>query len=219
MTNQGDSTTPTPLTEAVEDARAEGFKVSPDPAGGYLARMEPKLGCGPFFVYVILGGAMVLTAFFYWASLIVAAFIGLAAYFWSGQGETFSISEAPDGAVEWAVRRNRNGTYKWIAWAGAVIAFIGFALTYPSTGSDIPSRDIARGDLGDKWPLTVDAGVLSCDTFGRVMFEVDGTTYAVNGTAQDKYQAIDAIWANSPSDSSMKINISPLIAAGRAICP
>jgi hypothetical protein len=49
----------------------------------------------------------------------------------------------------------------------------------------------------------------------------DGTTYAANGTAKDHtdYPALSPIWANNPDVEGLKIDITPIIKAGLALCP
>ena len=47
---------------------------------------------------------------------------------------------------------------------------------------------MSRDQLGARWPLTVDGGVLHCEIEGRnnvqvVTFKYEGTTYAVSGPA------------------------------------
>jgi Protein of unknown function (DUF2511) len=84
------------------------------------------------------------------------------------------------------------------------------------------SERVSRADFGDEWPLTVDSGVLSCESGGFVYFtaDADGTRYAVNGFAMTKGDAprIDAIWANDPTGVGPRQNIGPLIDRGLALC-
>jgi hypothetical protein len=57
---------------------------------------------------------------------------------------------------------------------------------------------VSRAEFGDKWPLTVEEGVLRCDprgALGAVLFETGGRRYAVNGTAKSLgHRPIDPIW-------------------------
>jgi hypothetical protein len=56
---------------------------------------------------------------------------------------------------------------------------------------------------GRDWPLTVEAGALTCDGAGSVVLTADsGGTYAVNGTARTHtpWPGIDSIWADAPGD-------------------
>jgi len=99
---------------------------------------------------------------------------------------------------------------------------------------DVPS-EIAKDPgllvsttFGDKWPLTVPYVVAHCEDItvaGRhlqvaTLDAPDGKTYAANGTAKDhgNYLDIDPIWAPNPDVSDLKIDISPVIDAARALC-
>jgi hypothetical protein len=104
----------------------------------------------------------------------------------------------------------------------------------PSAKVDIPKNLKRQKGLlvstkfGDEWPLTVPYAVVRCKniTAGGMNLDVvtldapDGTRYAVNGTAQDhtSYQDIDPIWAPDPNVVGLKIDISPIINAGRKLC-
>lgn len=59
---------------------------------------------------------------------------------------------------------------------------------------------VSKADLGDDWPLKVDAGVLACegeDGFGQVAFTApDGTLYGTPGPVATK--DIRPIWAKDP---------------------
>jgi hypothetical protein len=83
--------------------------------------------------------------------------------------------------------------------------------------------DVSRSQFeadGKEWPLTVDSGTLACEPGSRIIFEADGTTYAVNGLAKGdgSYADIDPIWADDGSGLGLKVNISDLIEAGQALC-
>ena len=81
------------------------------------------------------------------------------------------------------------------------------------------SIDISKNDLGEDWPLTVDAGTLSCEN-GAVTFESGGTQYAVNGMAGSRDIGVDIepIWADDPSGDAPKVSIGPLIQRGLVLC-
>lgn len=88
----------------------------------------------------------------------------------------------------------------------------------------LPSEaEVSREELGAKWPLTVDRGVLSCNGsngVGQVIFTAGGKTYAVNGLARGmkKYPPVDEIWADNPSGPGPKKDIGPLIDRGLKLC-
>jgi hypothetical protein len=74
---------------------------------------------------------------------------------------------------------------------------------------------------GRDWPLTVEAGALTCDGAGSVVFTADsGGTYAVNGTARTHtpWPGIDSIWADAPGRPGLKVDLGELTEAGLALC-
>lgn len=97
-----------------------------------------------------------------------------------------------------------------------------------SAGCGTGGVKIARTEYGDKWPFTVNEGILSCRDTGRtvgttrmieITFTANGVVYAVNGTAKQNrsYSNIDAIWADDPSLPGTKKNIGPIIDRGLAL--
>jgi hypothetical protein len=87
-------------------------------------------------------------------------------------------------------------------------------------------RNIHREELGEAWPLTVDAGVVALigsNRFGAVTFTADGVTYAVNGLARSWQSGkdIDPIWAPTTDlmSGGPKMNIGPIIEAGLDLSP
>lgn len=104
----------------------------------------------------------------------------------------------------------------------------------PAAEVDVPKRLKKKKGLlvstkfGDEWPLTVPYAVVRCRniTAGEMDLNVvtldapDGTRYAVNGTAQahTSYPEIDSIWAPDPNVDGLKVNIAPVIDAGRQLC-
>jgi hypothetical protein len=85
---------------------------------------------------------------------------------------------------------------------------------------------LSRADFVKRWPLTVEAGVVSCERYsdgvGSVIFmDPEGKRYAVNGLATAHYKylpEIDEIWAPDPTNPGTKINISPVIERGLELC-
>lgn len=72
-----------------------------------------------------------------------------------------------------------------------------------------PPGYVSRAELGDKWPLTVDEGLLTCDKKGAlrviVFFEGKdgrGRMYAVNGAARTHFKNVEMeigpIWKPQP---------------------
>ena len=87
-------------------------------------------------------------------------------------------------------------------------------------------QKLSANEFPGKWPLTVEEGTLFCEPLtrgarpmGRIAFRApDGTTYAVNGTAQPKYPRIDPIWRSDPEIPGAEIYIGDLMEAGHALC-
>lgn len=85
-------------------------------------------------------------------------------------------------------------------------------------------RAINRADLGGKWPLTVESGMLRCEGSGGVgdvtITTPDGTTYWVNGLAKGRHRFADfnAIWADDPDLQGLKVDAGALTDAGLALC-
>jgi len=80
---------------------------------------------------------------------------------------------------------------------------------------------LSRADFGKQWPLTVEAGVVSCENYSVIFMDLEGKRYVVNGTATAHYKylpEIDEIWAPDPKVPGSKINISPVIERGLELC-
>jgi hypothetical protein len=83
--------------------------------------------------------------------------------------------------------------------------------------SSPPPGYVSRAEFGDKWPLTVEEGVLECGVLPTTLQVVpkavtfktnDGRVFAVNGTAKGRgLPAIDPIWKTAPLRSE---GIKPL---------
>lgn len=74
------------------------------------------------------------------------------------------------------------------------------------TGCGHPGTKMTRSEYGDRWPLTVNEGVVSYDR--GVLFTTNGVTYAVNGTALSNHQdlpKINEIWADDTRYPGMGI--------------
>jgi hypothetical protein len=107
-------------------------------------------------------------------------------------------------------------------------------------------RRLTKAEFGEKWPLSVDEGVVRCLAMSVVVFEANGKTYAVNGTAKGLakergFLSIDSIWLEDPKFTEMakeiaasqgrplvdvmkemgppsRINIGPILDSGIALC-
>jgi hypothetical protein len=75
-----------------------------------------------------------------------------------------------------------------------------------------------------KWPFTVSHGILGCHVPpfpGAVTFNVEGTTYAVNGDAEnvaqgEHYENINPIWRSAGGE--LKVDIDGMIERGLKLC-
>jgi hypothetical protein len=52
---------------------------------------------------------------------------------------------------------------------------------------------LGRADFGKRWPLTVEAGVVSCEQHSVIFMDPEGKRYAVNGTAMAHYPKLPEI--------------------------
>lgn len=77
---------------------------------------------------------------------------------------------------------------------------------------------IERSQYGERWPFTVDAGIISC-VDGSIIFTHQSKNYAVNGMAINtkRYEKIDEIWADDPNTGAKK-NLSEIINLGSTFC-
>ena len=88
------------------------------------------------------------------------------------------------------------------------------------------SEPISREQMKERWPLTVDSGVLSCAPEGKlhvVTFRAGGHTYGVNGTAKDYgknmgWRDVREIWKDSAAVPGTKVALTPLIDKGTLLC-
>ncbi|WP_241976695.1 DUF2511 domain-containing protein [Cryobacterium sp. TMT2-4] len=103
----------------------------------------------------------------------------------------------------------------------------GKAIDVPADVKNNPGLLVST-DFGVDWPLTVPYVVVRCEekiadgrTLQLVMLDTpDGTAYAVNGTARDHSDLPDIfpIWSANPDVDGLKVDISPVIDAGLALC-
>ncbi|MFJ6787465.1 DUF2511 domain-containing protein [Streptomyces angustmyceticus] len=87
--------------------------------------------------------------------------------------------------------------------------------------SDSDTRSaVVTASRFEEWPFTVDAGTLHCRDGMSVTFEVNGTEYGVNGTAQDLgYPSVKPIWADDQElGNGLKVDISEVLDYGRSLC-
>lgn len=75
-----------------------------------------------------------------------------------------------------------------------------------------PEGYISKADLGDKWPLTTEDGVLRCqgsDGYGAATIRTAGKVYALNGVAKQQEAGVDIepIWRDDPDLDGLKISL------------
>lgn len=103
-----------------------------------------------------------------------------------------------------------------------LIAVAATLIFSPTANAATYSRDVTAQEFGDTWPLTVQAGKLSCTQKGKatpVTFTTpDGKSYAVNGAAASSAADIWAIWRDNPEIEGAKVNIGALIDEGLKLC-
>lgn len=103
---------------------------------------------------------------------------------------------------------------------GATPTGVAVAVQIPDALKDNPGL-VTKNDLGKEWPLTVDYGVVNCESkeVGGMALKIatlvapDGKKYALNGTAKSHTEAADiqTVWAPDPELAGLKINMQPLI--------
>jgi hypothetical protein len=76
---------------------------------------------------------------------------------------------------------------------------------------------IARAELGDAWPFTVDSGVLSCDN-GAIIFTSGTVAYGVNGLAKSRgHRRIEEIWKWRDGIAA-RMDLTPIFERGQQRC-
>ena len=102
----------------------------------------------------------------------------------------------------------------------------------PNTGG---TRTIYSEDMGEEWPLTIEKGYLHCICVDRRGFPfsqcvkgaitlhdpLEGVTYSVNGVHAPQFARtadIEPVRRTDPLESSVKIDLGPLIERGLALC-
>lgn len=98
----------------------------------------------------------------------------------------------------------------------ALILLIGVAAC--GGGSD---DGITKSTFKGDWPLTVDSATIACGAKNKqsVGVKVNGTTYALNGTAKtfEKWPGLEPVWAPDPSTGA-SVSVGDLIDYGQEYC-
>lgn len=79
-------------------------------------------------------------------------------------------------------------------------------------------RKVSEQDLGARWPLTVPAGHVDCES-GALIFRYEGTSYALNMIALGKGIRESKDAAGSPRNHNpLKVDLTSLIDLARQQC-
>lgn len=96
--------------------------------------------------------------------------------------------------------------------------------TTSTGGTNRPAGLVERQTWNDgMWPFTVDTATLLCTKAPngeRVTVVANGEMYALNGTAKSAklWPPFDPIWLDNPNIPGLKVDISPMITRGLALC-
>jgi hypothetical protein len=91
----------------------------------------------------------------------------------------------------------------------------------------VHSEHISKATFHGVWPVSVDAGTLTCDATkgSSITFTPDGSsdTYASNGTAmgwapKEGWKNFRDIWLDDPTGFEPKVNSSDFDAEGQKLC-
>jgi hypothetical protein len=105
-----------------------------------------------------------------------------------------------------------------LAATAGVIYWFTFHVLFPGM-----TASVTRAEYGEKWPLTISEGKLSCVDPSSVLLEFQGVTYAMNDSAsshakQSGWTEVNRIWRNDPENKGSKVAMTPLIERGLALC-
>lgn len=94
------------------------------------------------------------------------------------------------------------------------------ALLLTACGSEPKTLQISAAQYGDKWPLTVDKGTLSCEQPDRIVFTTsEGQRFGINGSASNDQLSILEITKETENlGVKFKMDTSFLIDEGMKLC-
>lgn len=100
------------------------------------------------------------------------------------------------------------------------ITLIIAALLLSACGSEPKTLAITSAQYGDKWPLTVEKGTLSCEPLDRIIFTTsEGQRFGVNGSASSNQLSILEIAKETENlGVKFKMDTSFLIDEGMKLC-
>ncbi len=99
------------------------------------------------------------------------------------------------------------------------LAVLSLFLFLTACGSQ-PSTKVAANQYGDKWPLNVDSGILTCESPKHIVLTTkDGKKYGVNGSASNDYPSILEITKDQENlGVTFKMPVDFLIEEGLKLC-
>jgi hypothetical protein len=123
-------------------------------------------------------------------------------------------------------------SWPWVLAGLACILLAGCGSASESNLSGTKGKSIEVSEATwheDKWPFTVSQGILGCHVPpfpGAVTFNVEGTTYALNGDAEnvaseEHYEEVNPIWLKERSaygGEGLRVDIGGMIDRGLKLC-
>lgn len=99
------------------------------------------------------------------------------------------------------------------------LGLVGLCIFLGACGS-VPSTKVTADQYGEKWPLNVGSGVLTCESPKRVVFTTDdGKKYGLNGSASGDYPSILDITKDAENLGVVfKMPVDFLIDEGLKLC-
>lgn len=78
---------------------------------------------------------------------------------------------------------------------------------------------VSAAQYGERWPLTVEWGIVRCEPHGALLFRApDGTEYIDTMMDANGYPSISAIWKDTGNPASPKLSLDPIIEVGEKLC-
>ncbi len=104
------------------------------------------------------------------------------------------------------------------------MCFLFFNL-FSNCNSKLKEKEINKDQFGERWPFTVDRGILRCEHGMYVTFENNGLIYGVNGAASSFYKSdlnfhdiVSICQDDIELGKPFKKDIQPIINAGLKLC-
>ena len=86
-----------------------------------------------------------------------------------------------------------------------------FALAACGGGSD-EGKVVDANEFGQAWPLSVESGVVTCESGNIALFTTEGTTYGLNPPALDaNYPDVEPLRIANPAIPELKMDLGTLV--------